>query len=65
MRKQTTTTNPRLGTIRQAAELMCLSDKTIRRLIADGTVKGYRVGRRAVRVGLDQLATSMRPIHAA
>lgn len=61
MRK--TTTNPRLGTIGQAAELMCCSDRTIRRMIAAGTVKGYRVGPRLVRIDLDQLATSMRPIH--
>ena len=37
-----------------AAETFCVSVKTIRRRIADGTVTGYRIGR-LIRVDLDEM----------
>ena len=37
-----------------AAEVFCVSVKTIRRRIADGTVTGYRIGR-LIRVNLDEM----------
>jgi len=41
-----------------AAENLGLSVKTIRRRIADGTIRGYRVGR-LIRVDLDELRQSL------
>lgn len=41
-----------------AAENLGVSVKTIRRRIADGTVRGYRVGR-LIRVDLDELRRSL------
>ena len=41
-----------------AAENLGVSVKTIRRRIADGTVRGYRVGR-LIRVDLDELRQSL------
>ena len=52
-----------------AAEYLNVSDKTVRRLIADGELTGYRIGRktgRLIRVDLDEIGEKlMRPIGAA
>jgi excisionase family DNA binding protein len=40
-----------------AAETFCVSVKTVRRRIADGTVTGYRIGR-LIRVDLDEMRES-------
>lgn len=41
-----------------AAERFGVSIKTLRRRIADGTVRGYRVGR-LIRVDLDELSATL------
>ncbi|GAA2225408.1 hypothetical protein GCM10010413_20040 [Promicromonospora sukumoe] len=46
--------NHQLVPLSVAAEVFCVSVKTIRRRIADGTVTGYRIGR-LIRVDLDEL----------
>lgn len=51
-----------LVSIERAAEYASVSTKTIRRRIADGTLKGYRLGPRLLRVDLDELEASLRPI---
>lgn len=45
--------NRRLASIAQTAELLGVSQKTIRRRIADGTLTAYRSGPRLVRIDLD------------
>lgn len=55
----------RLGTIAAAAEFANVHPRTIRRRIADGTLTGYRVGPRLVRVDLDDLDSLVRPIPTA
>jgi excisionase family DNA binding protein len=47
----------RLVPLSVAAETLCVSVKTIRRRIADGTVTGYRIGR-LIRVDLDEMYES-------
>ncbi|MFI6425903.1 DNA-binding protein [Promicromonospora sp. NPDC050880] len=47
----------RLVPLSVAAEVFCVSVKTIRRRIADGTVTGYRIGR-LIRVDLDEMHES-------
>jgi len=48
--------------IQQAASLFGLSDKTIRRWIADGRVKAVRLGARTIRIDRDSLLAVQRPI---
>lgn len=53
---ETTPTPPgRLASLPEAAKRYKVSDRTIRRYIARGDISGYRFGRRAVRVDLDEL----------
>lgn len=47
----------RLVPLSVAAEAFCVSVKTIRRRIVDGTVTGYRIGR-LIRVDLDEMYES-------
>jgi excisionase family DNA binding protein len=49
----------------EAAEVMSLSVKTIRRRIADGTIPAYQCGRRPIRIRLDELEAALRPIPSA
>jgi len=49
----------------QAAEVMSLSVKTIRRRIADGTIPAYQCGRRPIRIRLDDLEAALRRIPSA
>jgi excisionase family DNA binding protein len=48
--------------IKQSAEHLGLSDKTIRRKIAAGELKAYRVGKRAIRVDRDSLLALEKPM---
>lgn len=49
----------------QAAELMSVSVKTVRRRIADGTLPAYRCGRRVIRVRVADLDLAFRRIPSA
>ena len=49
----------------QAASIMSLSVKTLRRRIADGTIPAYQCGSRPIRIRLDELEAAMRPIPTA
>lgn len=51
-----------LGSIQQAAQRAAVSDRTIRRYIAAGMLDGYRVGRKLLRVDLDQVDALIRQI---
>ncbi len=46
----------------EAAEVMSLSTRTIRRRISDGTIPAYGYGRRSIRIRLDELEAALRPI---
>jgi excisionase family DNA binding protein len=53
-------------TVADAAEYLQISDRTVRRLIADGELTGYRMGRsrRVIRVDLNEIDEElMRPIN--
>jgi len=66
---QTTRKSPpvarRFGSIADAAEFAGVNPKTIRRRIADGTLTGYRMGPRLIRVDLNELDAILRPIPTA
>lgn len=51
--------------LEQAAQMMSLSTRTIRRRISDGTIPGYQCGRRAIRIRLDELENALRRIPSA
>lgn len=55
----------RLASIQDTAAYLGTSTKTVRRYIAAGRLKAYRLGDRAVRVDLDQLDELLRPIPTA
>lgn len=58
-------TERKLASINAAAEYAGVSTKTIRRRISDGTIRGYRLGPRAIRVDLRELDAALRPIPTA
>mgnify|MGYP001435500878 CR=1 FL=1 len=51
--------------IQQAAAVFGLSQKTIRRWLAEGRIKGYRLGARAIRIDRDSLLAVQRPMGGA
>lgn len=51
--------------LEEAAEIMSLSTRTIRRRISDGTIPAYNCGRRAIRVRLDELEAALHRIPSA
>lgn len=53
---------PARVSISGAAVSLGLSEKTIRRWIADGKVKAYRLGARTIRVDRDSLLAMQKPI---
>lgn len=72
--QHTTRTNPRSPkprtlpvylSIEEAAEMMSLSTRTIRRRISDGTIPAYQCGRRPIRIRLEDLEAALRRIPSA
>lgn len=51
--------------LEEAAEMMSMSTRTIRRRISDGTIPAYQCGRRSVRLRLDELEAALRRIPSA
>jgi excisionase family DNA binding protein len=45
----------RLGSLALGANNACVSERTLRRMIAAGVIKGYKVGPKLVRVDLDEI----------
>lgn len=54
-----------LLTLTQAADILALDEKTLRRYISAGRLTGYRVGPRAVRLDADEVDALARPIPSA
>lgn len=54
--------NRRLVTLNDAAAYASVSTKTIRRWIASGYITGYRLGKRSLRVDLNDLEALARPV---
>ncbi|ORV91199.1 DNA-binding protein [Mycobacterium interjectum] len=51
--------------IAEAAEYLQVTDRTIRQMIADGRLTGYRSGGRLVRLDLNEIDRAMRPFGGA
>lgn len=60
MTVQTQSESPEKGfiSLAKAADMFGVSTKTIRRRIADGTVRGYRVGR-LIRVDIEEIRDAL------
>lgn len=48
-----------------AAVYLSVSIKTVRRMIAEGTIRGYRLGTKSIRVRLDDLDEAGRRVPSA
>lgn len=55
----------RYGKIADAAEYLQVTERTIRQMIADGRLTGYRASGRLVRIDLDELDAVMKPFGGA
>lgn len=51
--------------IGEAADYLGVTDRTIRQMISDGRLTGYRSGARLVRVDLNEIDLAMRPFGGA
>lgn len=56
---------PNTLSIAETCDVTGLSRDTIRRRIADGSLRGYKVGPRMIRVHADDVAALLRPIPSA
>jgi len=61
----TTTPARRYAPLAQAAKYVGCDQRTIRRYIATGQLRGYRLGERLIRVDLNELDALLRPIPTA
>lgn len=52
-------------TQREAAEILGVTDRTVRNMIADKRLTGYRLGRRVIRLRLDEVEAAMKPMAGA
>ena len=55
----------RYVTLQQAAEYIGVTTRTVRTMIADGRLTGYRCGARLVRVDLNEVDRAMQPFGGA
>ncbi|BBY36297.1 hypothetical protein MMAN_04310 [Mycobacterium mantenii] len=53
------------ASIQEAAEYLAVSARTIRQMIADGRIAGYRSSSRLVRVDLNEVDAAMQPYGGA
>lgn len=60
-----TTTPRRWATINTTAEHLGVTDRTIRQMIADGRIRGYRNGRKVIRLDLNEVDAAMTPFGGA
>lgn len=58
---QNTPNRRRYGSIADAAEYIGVTPRTIRQMIADGRLTGYRNGPRLIRIDLNEVDAAMEP----
>ena len=56
---------PVLVSRQQAAEMLGVTVRTVRSMIADGRLRGYRLGDRVVRLRLDEIEAALVPCGGA
>ncbi len=55
----------RYGKLKEAAAYLNVSERTIRQMIADGRLTGYKGGNRLIRVDLDEVEAVLQPFGGA
>ncbi|OBH20802.1 excisionase family DNA-binding protein [Mycolicibacter sinensis] len=55
----------RYAKLKDAADYLGVTDRTVRQMISDGRLTGYRSGSRLVRVDLNEIDAAMRPFGGA
>ncbi len=55
----------RYAKLAEAADYLGVTDRTIRQMIADGRLTGYRNGMRLIRVDLNEVDAAMKPFGGA
>ncbi len=55
----------RYAKLAEAADYLGVTTRTVRQMIADGRLTGYRSGARLVRVDLDEIDAAMQPFGGA
>lgn len=65
MATQSAPTRRRWISQQEAAEYLGVTDRTIRQMIADGRLTGYRNGNRLVRIDLNEIDAAMKPFGGA
>jgi excisionase family DNA binding protein len=55
----------RFAKLKDAATYLDVTERTVRQMIADGRITGYRSGSRLVRVDLNEIDAAMRPFGGA
>lgn len=62
-------TNPRVDrryiTIGETAEYLAVTERTVRQMLADGRLRGYRCGNRLIRLDLNEIDAAMKPFGGA
>jgi excisionase family DNA binding protein len=64
LRRRTARSHRDFISVAEAAEYTGLGERTLRRYIAGGTLTGYRVGERLIKVDVAELDQLIRPIPA-
>ncbi len=49
-------------TLQEAADILGVSTRTVRAMIADGRLRGYRLGPRVVRLRLAEVESALQPM---
>ncbi|MBY4573980.1 DNA-binding protein [Gordonia paraffinivorans] len=64
--KTPTTDQPRRwATLQQVADHLNVTTRTVRAMVADGRLRGYRNGRKLIRIDLNEVDAAMRPMGGA
>lgn len=49
----------------EASEVLAVTSRTVRNMIADGRLRAYRLGPRVIRLRLDEVEAALEPVNAA
>lgn len=65
MEKLVERANRRWASIQHTADYLGVTQRTVRQMIADGRLNGYRNGRKCIRLDLNEVDASMKPFGGA
>lgn len=59
------TTPRRWVSLQEAAEHLGVTDRNIRKMMADGRLTGYRIGKSRIRLDVNEIDAAMKPVGGA